>query len=34
MSDAVDAAKDFGKQAINKIQETASDVWTNLTGKN
>jgi len=34
MSDAVDAAKDLGTQAINKIQETASDVWTNLTGKN
>ena len=34
MSDAVDAAKDFGKQAINKIQETASDVWINRTGKN
>ena len=34
VSDAVDAAKDLGSQAINKIQETASDVWTNLTGKN
>lgn len=32
--DVVDGAKDMAKSAVNKIQETASDVWTNLTGGN
>ena len=32
--EVVDGAKDMAKTAVNKIQETASDVWTNLTGGN
>lgn len=34
VSDAVDNAVDFGANVINNIQESASEVWTNLTGKN
>lgn len=31
---AVDAAKDAATNAVNFIQQSASDLWTNLTGKN
>lgn len=34
MEDAVDSAKDAVANTVNKIQETAADVWRNLTGGN
>lgn len=34
VGDKVEAAKDAATSAVDYIQQSASDIWTNLTGKN